>query len=78
MRVLDKIHEDAQKLPALQQQEVLDFIQFLLSKADRNAARQEELEWSRAALAATMLAMDEEEGENAPIYTINDAKERYE
>ena len=46
-------------------------------RTGQQAAREEELKWSHAALVATMQAMDEEEGVNAPTYTIKDAKERY-
>lgn len=38
----DKVHEGLQNLPAPQQQEVLDFVQFLLARADRNASAPEE------------------------------------
>lgn len=41
------------------------------------AARIEEVEWSNAALAYTMQRMDEEEGEDAPTYSLDDLKERY-
>ena len=77
MEILAAICADAQKLPDAQQREVLDFVQFLLMRTGQQAAREEELKWSHAALVATMQAMDEEEGVNAPTYTIKDAKERY-
>lgn len=78
MLLTEKIQNDLQRLPASLQQEVLDFVEFLLIKVERSAARQEEVDWSRAALAKAMREMDEEEGVDAPIYTLHDLKERYE
>lgn len=78
MLLAEKLQSDIQKLPADLQQEVVDFVEFLLAKADPNAARQEEVEWSRAGLAYTMQRMDEEEGEDIPVYTLNDLKVHYE
>lgn len=45
-----KLQSDIQKLPTDLQQEVVDSVEFLLTKVDRNAARQEESEWSHAGL----------------------------
>jgi hypothetical protein len=78
MLVTEKIQSNLQRLPASLQQEVLDFVEFLLTKAELTASRQEEVEWSRAALAQAMREMDEEEGAEAPVYTFRDLKERYE
>jgi hypothetical protein len=77
MLVLEKLQSDVLKLPVDLQQEVMDFVEFLLAKAEEKAARQEEVEWSRAGLAYMMQRMDEEEGDDAPVYTLNDLKVQY-
>ncbi|MBK9007969.1 MAG: DUF2281 domain-containing protein [Anaerolineae bacterium] len=58
-----------EKLPASYQETVVDFLEFLLSKAER----QEELEWSRFSLASAMRGMEDEPSE----YTLDDLKVRY-
>ena len=58
-----------EKLPASYQETVVDFLDFLLSKAER----QEELEWSRCSLASAMRGMEDEPSE----YTLDDLKVRY-
>lgn len=77
MLSIEKLQSDVQRLPVDLQQEVMDFVEFLLSRIEHNAARQEEVEWSRAGLTYMLQRMDEEEGEDAPIYTLNDLKVRY-
>jgi hypothetical protein len=78
MLLTEKIQYDLQRLPTSLQEEVLDFVEFLLIKVERSASRQEEVDWSRAALAKAMREMDEEEGAEAPVYTLRDLRERYE
>ena len=75
MLVLEKLQSDVLKLPVDLQQEVMDFVEFLLAKAEEKAARQEEVEWSWAALAYTMRQMDEEDGDDAPHYSLSDLTE---
>jgi hypothetical protein len=54
---LDKtIQEYAQKLPYSLQQEVLDFVQYLLMKTEQ----QENAEWSDFSLSAAMRGMEDE------------------
>lgn len=77
MVLVEKLQSDIQKLPTDLQQEVVDFVEFLLTKVDRNAARQEESEWSRAGLEYMLQRMDAEEGEDAPVYTLSDVKASY-
>ncbi len=77
MLSIEKLQSDVQKLPVDLQQEVMDFVEFLLSRIEHNAARQEEVEWSRAGLTYMLQRMDDEEGEDAPVYTLNDLKVRY-
>lgn len=77
MLSIEKLQSDVQKLPVDLQQEVMDFVEFLLSRIEQNVTRQEEVEWSRAGLAYMIQRMDDEEGEDAPVYTLNDLKVRY-
>lgn len=76
MLLIEKLQEDVRKLPENLQQEVLDFVEFLLYKLDEDAARREETEWSHAALAYVMSQMDKEDG-GAPTYSLHDLKEHY-
>ena len=71
MQVAQKIHRDVQKLPEIFQAEVLDFVEYLLTKSEREMARQDELDWSNLSLASAMRGMEDED---APIYTKHDLK----
>jgi len=66
MLVAEKIHQNVQKLPETSQAEVLDFVEYLLSKSEREAMRLEELNWSAFSLASAMRGMGDE---NMPTYT---------
>ncbi|MCI0487035.1 MAG: DUF2281 domain-containing protein [Blastocatellia bacterium] len=78
MTVADKIHQRVLVLPEPLQAEVLNFIEFLLSKAGHDlqgdAQRLEDAEWSNLSLVMAMRGMEDEEG---PDYTIADLKERF-
>ena len=67
MAIADQIQSYVQRLPSTVQAEVLDFVEYLLSKAERR----EESEWSALSLA---LAMDGLEEEDAPDYGSADLK----
>ena len=67
MAVAEQIQHSIQKLPASFQSEVLDFVEYLLAKAER----QEERDWSNLSLALAMRGMEDEE---ASIYTPADLK----
>lgn len=71
MVVTHRIQEYVQKLPEPFQAEVLDFVEYLLWKAERGEESDEEI-WSDLSLAAAMRGMENEE---APEYTENDLKE---
>ena len=71
MAVIDKIQQYMQRLPASFQAEILDFVEYLLAKAEREAARQEERDWSDLSLS---LAMRGIEDEDSPTYTTSDLK----
>lgn len=59
-----------EKLPAAYEEEVLDFLAFLLVKSER----EEEKAWSKFSLAAAMRGMEKEPS----IYKISDLKVKYE
>ncbi len=68
MVLSDRIQEYIQKLPPSFQEEVLDYLEFLLAKAAR-----EDKEWSRLSLASAMRGMEDE----PELYTIADLKVKY-
>jgi len=69
--VTEKIHQCVQLLTESLQVEVLDFIEYLLSKAEREAAKQDELDWPGLSLQFAMRGMEDED---APMYTTSDLK----
>jgi len=71
MLVAEQIHHNVQKLPETSQAEVLDFVEYLLSKSEREAMRLEELSWSAFSLTSAMRGMGDE---NTPTYTVADLK----
>ena len=74
MVISEKIFLYVQKLPPSSQSEVLDFIEYLLEKAEREKGREEEVDWSNFSLANAMKGMEEED---TSIYRISDLKETY-
>lgn len=58
-----------EKLPASYQETVIDFLAFLLSKAER----EQDVEWSNMSLTYAMRGMEDEPSE----YTLDDLKVRY-
>ena len=68
----DDIQRYIQQLPASLQKEAVDFVQYLLQKAEQEAARQEGIAWSALSLSA---AMRDIEQEDTPQYTTADLKE---
>ncbi len=71
MLVTEKIHKNVQRLPEIFQAEVLDFVEYLLTKSERDAVRQDELGWSDFSLSSAMRGMEEED---TPSYTVDDLK----
>ncbi|MGB9724086.1 MAG: DUF2281 domain-containing protein [Chloroflexia bacterium] len=67
MVVVERIQRYLQRLPPPLQTEVLDFIEYLLVKAER----EERTEWSNLSLANAMRGM---ENEAMPVYTIADLR----
>ncbi len=62
----EQIHQYIQELPRSLQEELLDFIQYLLMKAEQ----QEKREWSSLSLSSALRGMDDEES----LYTLADLK----
>ncbi len=71
MIITDKIQDYVQRLPAPLQSEVLDFVEYLLSKAGRDISRDESESWSDLSLASAVRGMEDEEN---PSYTVSDLK----
>ena len=71
MVVAEKIQQYVQRLPTPFQAEVLDFVEYLLAKAERETLRREQRAWSGLSLA---LAMRDMEGGDTPVYTFSDLK----
>lgn len=74
MMVADTIYESVQKLPEALQAEVLDFVEFLLLKAERDASPEDEDTWPGMSLDLAMRGMEDEE---TPEYTLADIKEKF-
>ncbi len=66
------IQRYVERLPAPLKQEALDFVAYPLQKAENEAARQEETDWSTLSLSAAMRNM---EHEDASLYATADLKE---
>ncbi len=58
MNLADKIIKNAKELPELKQIEVLDFIEYLRLKTER----QENIEWSTLSLSSAMRGMENDQG----------------
>lgn len=71
MVITERIQQCVQRLPASFQVEVLDFVEYLLAKAEREAVRQEEKDWSDLSLSFAMCGMEDED---TPMYTTDDLK----
>ena len=71
MVIVEKIQKHVQRLPAAVQAEVLDFVEYLLLKAERELPRREARDWSGLSLVFALRGM---EGEDTPTYTTADLK----
>jgi hypothetical protein len=72
MIITERIHQYVQKLPESLQAEVLDFVEYLLLKVERETGQQDELLWSHLSLSLAMRGMEDED---TPNYTTADMKE---
>lgn len=66
-----KIQEQVDKLPQSFQAEVLNFVEYLLVRAESEAERQDDNSWSDFSLASALRDMEEE----ASVYSESDVKE---
>ena len=69
MNLADKIIENIKELPELKQIEVLDFIEYLRLKTER----QDNIEWSTLSLSSAMRGMENEQSH----YSLNDLEESF-
>ncbi len=74
MSTVELITTKVQQLPEAFQREVLDFVEFLRTRAEEEDARTEELEWSRFSMEQAIRGMEDDE---FPVYTEDDLKERW-
>lgn len=66
MTLDEKIHQYARKLPYSFQEELFDFVQYLLMKAEQ----QEKQDWASLSLSAAMRNMEDE----PDLYSMSDIK----
>jgi len=71
MAITERIQQYVQRLPTVFQTEVLDFVEYLVAKAERTTGREEERDWSALSLTLAMRGMEDD---NAPAYTTADLK----
>ncbi|MCD4754187.1 MAG: DUF2281 domain-containing protein [Deltaproteobacteria bacterium] len=69
MSLTDKIIENVRSLPESKQMEILDFVEYLRAKIEK----EEREEWMNLSLTSAMRGMEEEE----LTYSMNDLKETY-
>ena len=69
MKLDEKIHQYVQKLPYSLQEELLDFVQYLLVKTEQ----QEKRDWSSLSLSSAMRDMEDE----SALYSISDIRANF-
>jgi hypothetical protein len=60
MLTVEKINREMQKLPEPLQNEVLDFVEFLLHKSQGGVSQKEEREWNHFSLKSAMKGMEDD------------------
>lgn len=73
MTTAQAIAQHIEALPESAKQEVLDFVEFLASKARPGVVRESDAGWSAFSLASAMRGMEDE---SSP-YTVADVKESF-
>ncbi len=73
MTVAEKIVNHVQQMPEPERVEVLDFIEYLETKARQRRVRDEEEKWSDLSLASALRGMEDETSD----YSTNDLKETF-
>ncbi len=71
MIVTEKIQQYVQRLPSSFQAEVLDFVEYLLAKAEHELRRRDVRDWSDLSLRLAMRGMEDDD---TPSYTTSDLK----
>lgn len=74
MKIEDKISERIRKLPEKSQREVLDFIEFLLSKYGKLDEQTNVESWNKFSLDQAMRGLEKDD---MPDYYVSDLKEKY-
>ncbi|MBN1755737.1 DUF2281 domain-containing protein [bacterium] len=74
MKIKEKISENIDKLPENFQSEVLDFVEYLLSKSTGNMILEQNNDWSNFSLASAMRGMEDEK---TPDYSEEDIKVKF-
>ena len=69
MTLDEKIHQYVQKLPRSFQEELLDFVEYLVMKAEQ----QEQQDWASLSLASAMRDMEDE----SVSYNLSDLRESF-
>lgn len=73
MTTAEAIIQHLKSLPDWAQREVLDFVEFLESRREKLAAREEDVTWSDLSLASALRGMEDEPSP----YTLADLKESF-
>ena len=71
MVITEKIQKYIERLPVSLQSEVLNYVEYLLTKAEHETSRQEEKAWANLSLLSAMRGM---ENDDTPNYTPSDLK----
>lgn len=74
MRVSERINEEVKKLPEALQSKVLDFVQYLASRVERESTLDHELTAAGVSLSLAMRGMEDEE---TPSYSSQDLRETF-
>jgi len=74
MIITEKINRKLEKLPISIQLEVLDFVEFVAQKADRQNLSEEDEQWTKFSLSQAMKGLEDED---VPEYTDADLKEKW-
>jgi len=69
MTLDEKIHQYVQKLPRSLQEELLDYVEYLVMKAEQ----QEQQEWQSLSLSSAMRDMEDE----SVSYSLSDVRESF-
>lgn len=74
MSVADRIAEQLGRLPSTMQAEVLDYVESLVARVERDENGHTDRTWSTLSLESAMRGMEDEDG---PTYTDADLTDRF-